>query len=1058
MTYNPYPSQQQPQPQPFQRSAYPQGPPPPGPGSGRPMSAYAAPSQAYDPRWYQQQQQPPSSYPYPPQQAPQRPVYSQQAYPPQSQPFRQPPHPSQMQAPPPPGAVVTSRGPPAEYNAPPSAYGKPLSVTPGSRFAPPPPPPALTYTPSIGPTGRTPQPGFQNLQMQSPAQQSPATQSRRPLPTPRARPESMPPPARQTPTIQAPAPSRPAILTHAASLSADSPSSTSPPTSASSNNSRRPLPTPLPRSTKHASLDLRMRPPSPVEESGPEQILPSSLARKPTLPASSMESHSLTGSSSESNPTQTKFVPLWKRNLQSSSPSPAQVSGLSGTSSIERRSTVSGVVAPPKLNGPSIRARSPERPPQVTENTQTSPSRRPLPSSPLVGATPPTVPQQTRSHNVTTSALSRTPTTRSLHSRVPASSGTDDDISSPSDVSTEEEDYIPKQDLRAGEGDQRRTPSPQYGIRDLPQRSRTIIASKQDPIISASAQQTNPPLTRHNTRNRPTRSATLPQPPISNVPQPREPPNATSSKDNPPDNGRGQSLTLRLAAASLGGDERSSSPTRREVPSSPAWPPNVPPLPRTPGMQSLPFSPALRGGAHPNANGNGTSSLPRTPQMQGQQFSPAIQPSSPALALQTGNTLPRTPLSQPSSPTKMGYNGNGNMFGGISARQREKQREFVNLDDEPPPSLRRTPSPSPSIPSIQIDSISSRRDDSLPQRHWTPSANGNRNRALASPPKIESPAPVGGRNQQANIPTISFPGGDDDDSDDSGFGPSITVSGPEAPRISAAPPQISISGSSSPPHRGAATGARPPPSSQRQEAQYGSRHTHIQENGNAKRNLPPPPMRRAGGLSCGGCGGPIIGRIVSAIGVRWHPECFRCTICNELLEHVSSYEHEGRPYCHLDYHESFAPRCYHCQTAIIDERFITLDDEALGKRTYHEQHFFCAECGDPFLAPSAGSTRTGELSVTGDGAFEDDDVGFTVYKGHPYCEACHVRLRMPKCKRCKRSIRDGTRAVEALGGKWCWECFVCASCEKPFDDPSFFLRDNKPFCEPCFSLILRNEV
>src|SRR6202035_5029969 len=76
--------------------------------------------------------------------------------------------------------------------------------------------------------------------------------------------------------------------------------------------------------------------------------------------------------------------------------------------------------------------------------------------------------------------------------------------------------------------------------------------------------------------------------------------------------------------------------------------------------------------------------------------------------------------------------------------------------------------------------------------------------------------------------------------------------------------------------------------------------------------------------------------------------------------------------------QSFAPRCYTCKTAIIDERVITLDDPALGKRTYHEQHFFCAECGDPFLAPSisetepgadaapnADSGRTGELNVTG---------------------------------------------------------------------------------------------
>lgn len=55
----------------------------------------------------------------------------------------------------------------------------------------------------------------------------------------------------------------------------------------------------------------------------------------------------------------------------------------------------------------------------------------------------------------------------------------------------------------------------------------------------------------------------------------------------------------------------------------------------------------------------------------------------------------------------------------------------------------------------------------------------------------------------------------------------------------------------------------------------------------------------------------------------------------------------------------------------------------------------------------------------------EDEVGFTVYKGHAYCESCHVRLRMPKCKKCKRSIRPGDQAVEAMGGKWCWHCFVC---------------------------------
>jgi hypothetical protein len=124
-----------------------------------------------------------------------------------------------------------------------------------------------------------------------------------------------------------------------------------------------------------------------------------------------------------------------------------------------------------------------------------------------------------------------------------------------------------------------------------------------------------------------------------------------------------------------------------------------------------------------------------------------------------------------------------------------------------------------------------------------------------------------------------------------------------------------------------------------------------------------------------------------------------------------------------------------------------LDDPQLGKRTYHEQHFFCAECGDPFLPPSIPASK-GEIAFSGDGAFVSDDVGFTVYRGHPYCEACHVRLRLPKCKRCKRSIRDGDEAVEALGGKWCWGCFCCAVSIPAFSFLKFSLPESRDARNP----------
>lgn len=56
-------------------------------------------------------------------------------------------------------------------------------------------------------------------------------------------------------------------------------------------------------------------------------------------------------------------------------------------------------------------------------------------------------------------------------------------------------------------------------------------------------------------------------------------------------------------------------------------------------------------------------------------------------------------------------------------------------------------------------------------------------------------------------------------------------------------------------------------------------------------------------IICAGCGESIIGRIVNAMKRRFHPHCFACSECGENLEHVSSYEWEGKAYCHLDYHD-----------------------------------------------------------------------------------------------------------------------------------------------------------
>ncbi|PWN53163.1 hypothetical protein IE53DRAFT_208782 [Violaceomyces palustris] len=217
------------------------------------------------------------------------------------------------------------------------------------------------------------------------------------------------------------------------------------------------------------------------------------------------------------------------------------------------------------------------------------------------------------------------------------------------------------------------------------------------------------------------------------------------------------------------------------------------------------------------------------------------------------------------------------------------------------------------------------------------------------------------------------------------------------------------------------------------------------------------------GASCASCAKYIAGRVVHAMSSTYHPSCFSCAHCSEPLEHVAFYEHQGLPYCHFDYHELFSKRCFHCRTPIVDERFITVQDQELGEgslRCYHELHFFCANCGDPFLDPKAAGSAAGAdpglVSADEDGKIQAGGMAFVVHKGYPYCEKCHINLHKPRCKACKKPIV--TDLVSALNAKWHPECFVCKSCRRPFEDTSFYVKDGEAFDEECYKVLLRNQL
>ncbi|KAE8443337.1 hypothetical protein EG329_001980 [Mollisiaceae sp. DMI_Dod_QoI] len=306
-----------------------------------------------------------------------------------------------------------------------------------------------------------------------------------------------------------------------------------------------------------------------------------------------------------------------------------------------------------------------------------------------------------------------------------------------------------------------------------------------------------------------------------------------------------------------------------------------------------------------------------------------------------------------------------------------------------------------------------------------------------------------------SIPTINFP-------DSKPTIPTINI--PDAPTISiSAPavPTITVGDSST------SQGRRPLPDPKSIAGRPPPRHHATAP---VPRGHWSPVAGRRATATCHQCQLPIEGRVVKLSGApeHFHPECFICFTCGTGLESLEIHpeppakrserldrikrrargedlpEIEGqtlaedgdarlRFYCHLDWHETFAPKCKHCKTPIIGEHMVALGD------SWHYGHFFCAECGDPF---EKGMTH-----------IEKD--------GYAWCLSCQTKRterRAPKCKKCRGPVIG--EYVQALGGEWHEKCFRCATCKSGFDDGAFYPKqvgdEIVVLCIQCIERELKN--
>lgn len=182
-------------------------------------------------------------------------------------------------------------------------------------------------------------------------------------------------------------------------------------------------------------------------------------------------------------------------------------------------------------------------------------------------------------------------------------------------------------------------------------------------------------------------------------------------------------------------------------------------------------------------------------------------------------------------------------------------------------------------------------------------------------------------------------------------------------------------------------------------------------------------------MTCKACEQPIFTGTVAVKAhragneVAWHPKCFTCHKCGDLLADLVYFYHQGNIYCGRDLAEVLNfERCGACDEIIWSSEYTSAES-----KSFHIKHFCCYHCDTPL----AGKQYT-----------PDDQTNM------PLCLDCYDKYYAEKCQNCQRTINPAEEAVSWQQFHWHRPCFNCAGakCGKSLIGGRFCIKFDMPFC------------
>ena len=186
-------------------------------------------------------------------------------------------------------------------------------------------------------------------------------------------------------------------------------------------------------------------------------------------------------------------------------------------------------------------------------------------------------------------------------------------------------------------------------------------------------------------------------------------------------------------------------------------------------------------------------------------------------------------------------------------------------------------------------------------------------------------------------------------------------------------------------------------------------------------------------LNCSGCGhslkiGDAAIMVEEQTPIFFHPHCFTCSVCKELLVDLIYFIAFRKLFCGRHHAETLKPRCAACDELIFTKEYTRAEN-----LNWHLHHFCCIEC-DALLG--------GQKYMVAD-------------NGHPYCLLCFTQLYSKGCSTCGKYINvDDPRLSH---GDYDWHgsptCFKCHLCGTSLIGSPFIPKDHFLYCsKDCYKL------